>query len=122
MHVCVGNVANWIVDCAEIPLFTRCDHKRHTGTSVARRVSYPLTEERVEEFVDEVLPMWQITQTKISEMLADSRSNMIIVLCDWLDRMLSKSDGEEYESGSTHPTLSPEENMHRDAKVMTIMT
>ena len=66
--------------------------------------------------------MWQVTQRKISAMLADSRSNMIIVLCDWLDRMLSKSDGEEYESGSTHPALSPEENMHRDANVMTIMT
>ena len=91
------------MDCAEIPLFTRCDYKRHTGTSVARRVSYSHTEERVEEFVDKVLTMWQITRTKISEMLADSRSNMIIVLCDWLDRMLSESDGEEYESGSTLP-------------------
>ena len=59
--LCVGNVANRIVECAELLRFTRCDHKRHTGTSIARRVSYSHTEERVEEFVDEVLPVWQIT-------------------------------------------------------------
>ena len=40
---------------------------------------------------------------------------MIIAFCDWLVRMLSEPDGEDYENGSTYPTLFPsEENMYHD--------
>jgi len=59
--LCVGNVANRIVECAELLHFTRSDHKRHILEQLLQGEYLSLIEERVEEIVDEVLPVWRIT-------------------------------------------------------------
>ena len=92
--------------------FTPSDHKRHIATLAVRVLPSPHTGDSIEEMACTIISEWNISERKISTIVTDNGSNMVVASKNWLFEGTDDlgSENEDKDTVLQSPMLSCEES------------